>query len=235
MKHPTRPYKKVLEDYLALGESSLDGNWNQELAEELFRLGGNKPHGNNEISRLSQASRLATMTDMQLVLLVRAATIMSNLDSEHPQGCRSFSCSCVSTFYFELASRTRDYDPELTEWVLANRINPYDPMGSFFGDEQVRAFLDEGVCSMSEYYRRRENAQKAALQQRNLAAKTARTLRSLINSVANGDLLAVKHHIGTGLVDPYSVETELGSLLDLALANDREGVADYLRSLGLGN
>lgn len=234
MEHLARPFKDVLEDYLALGESTLEGKWNLKLAEELFVLAGGKPHSNPDLWRLGKSSRLSTLSDEQVMLLVRASLIMSNLDSDHPNGYREFSCPPVSQFFFELASRTREYDPELTEWILANRVNPYDPMGSWLAEESVRAFLDEGLCSQSEYYRRREEARIEARKIQSLEARTARTYRSLINSVANGDLVAVRHHVGSGLVDPKEVETEAGSLLDLAIANAREGVAEYLRSLGLG-
>lgn len=234
MEHLARPIKDVLKDYLALGESTLEGNWNSKLAEELFRLAGSRPHSNPDLSRLGKSFRLSRLTDRQTMLLVRASLIMSNLDSEHPNGYREFSCPPVSVFYFELASRTREYDPELTEWILANRVNPYDPMGSWLTDDSVRAFLDEGLCSQSEYYRRREEARIEARKVQSLEARTTRTYRSLINSVANGDLVAVRHHVSSGLVDPREVETEAGSLLDLAIANAREGVAEYLRSLGLG-
>jgi len=107
-------------------------------------------------------------------------------------------------------------------------------MGSWLAEESVRAFLDEGICSRDEYYRRRREARIEAEKIHRLKARTARTYRSLINSVANGDLLAVRHHVSTGLVNPKEVETEAGSLLDLAIANARAGVAEYLRSLGLG-
>lgn len=137
------------------------------------------------------------------------------------------SVSPVIELYRTYAERFPDQEPGLTEWVVDNRVNDYEPFGRIC-DKPHRSFADfkEWERRVSLKAAERESRKEAEI----VAHREASLERRFANSVKNGDLKAVKALLDKG-ADPKRAVEGCGSFIELAEQYGRENVASYLRSL----
>ena len=140
------------------------------------------------------------------------------------------SGSPVITLYREYIVRFPEKEPALTEWIVDNRTNDYEPFGTVF-DEGARTYSD-----FIERRRKRLEWEEARWRQRREEERTQKFLREkekatarLANAVRRGDLKAVEALLAKG-ADPAKAMPRGNSLVHLALEHGRHEMAEYLRS-----
>jgi hypothetical protein len=142
------------------------------------------------------------------------------------------SVSPVVSMFRLLVERDPPWLNELSAWIVRNGVNEYEP----FGSSCSRSFADYEQFKAWE-------AARALRSERNLAREAARddearllrrpaNNRNLVNAVRRGDVLAVKALLADG-ADPREAMPEGGSLQELARANGRELLLQYLESQGI--
>jgi len=142
------------------------------------------------------------------------------------------SVTPVVPLFNELRFRGAPGLNELSSWVLANRLNEYEPFGGWT-PEWVRDhdgyMAWQEVCSKRRQERRdSEIARAAVVEGRRTAAATAK----LANAVRRGDLLAVKALLAQG-ASPTEALPDGGSLQAFAASHAQFRMVDLLRELGV--
>ncbi len=158
------------------------------------------------------------------------------------------SASPVIFLYLTYIARFPNFEPELTAWVVDNRVNDYEPFGSSC-HEGARTYAEflEGKCVPwgipwgseiprevfanfgAEFIEYDEYSRRGATVRQRLLDERA---QKLADAVRRGDLKAVIALLDKG-VDPQTAADRDGSLVKLADANGRGEVAAYLRSRGI--
>lgn len=170
----------------------------------------------------------SNLPEMQLELLIRGLVLYSR--TGRPLG---GSVSPAIFLFREFARRFPEPEAQLARWVVANRVNDYEPFGTTLcndapsmAEHQTRR-LERDARRHLELQTREQEA-RAEKQQRDAEKATAR----LGNAVRRGDSKAVDALLRKG-GDPTKALADGGSLIDLALKNDRLEVAELLRSRGI--
>lgn len=142
------------------------------------------------------------------------------------------STTCVPVLYAVFADRFPDDEPELTSWVVAHRVNPYEPYGTtmcndaptllFFHTQQFGR-----ACTRREHLEAEESRRLEAVA-RNAVVATGR----LSAAVRRGDHAAVRALLDKG-ADPSQALPDGGSLLELARSNGRDRVIALLQERGI--
>jgi len=139
------------------------------------------------------------------------------------------SASPVILLYWRYVNRFPKSEPELTNWIVENRTNEYDPFGTL---------SHYNARSMAEYIERRE-ARRIEVerseqydQQKKKERLAKRATKNIANAVRRGDLNAVISLIEKGA--DTSIHAQGGiSLLDIARKNNRIEVEMYLIDKGV--
>ncbi len=137
------------------------------------------------------------------------------------------SASPIPPIYQEFCKRYPEQEPELTGWIVDNRVNPYDPFGTI-AFPNVRSI--EQLAQEQDKRARRRRVNEAADVQRyeeHLIEVSEDATQKLPNAVRRGDVKAVKALLGKG-ADRQKAEGDVGSLVRLAEQHNREGMAAYL-------
>jgi hypothetical protein len=137
----------------------------------------------------------------------------------------------AAKLFLHFANKYPNEEEDLCKWILDNRVNEYDPFGTF---------KDFGAKSLKEYHelqyrpdpeKAKQSLENARLQREARELKKIRELKiatqNLYNAVRRGDVLAVKALLARG-ADWKSVIAESGSLIDLARANGRINMIKFL-------
>lgn len=120
----------------------------------------------------------------------------------------------------------------LADWILANRVNAYEPYGSArCGQARSRAEYEMCLEKLSQHAAAKQTAER---ERRHAASreKTGKATSRLRNAVRRGDIAAVDGLLLQG-ADWRAVIAAGGSLLELARENQREQMVAHLRSIGI--
>lgn len=142
------------------------------------------------------------------------------------------SASPVIPLYTEFVARYPHSEPELTTWIVRNRVNDYEPFGTI---------MNAGALSLQEHNRLRQKRweqakinlqaqQDIADRSREKAAQEATD--RLPNAVRRGDIKALKAMLEKR-ADPQAASEKVGSLRALAKEFEREDMAQFLSSKGI--
>lgn len=171
-----------------------------------------------------------TLSEEGLRLVVRGLVCY---DRARGPGATGGSVSPVIRLCAVYAQRFPDQEPKLTQWVVANRVNEYEPFGSIICNH---------ASSFSEYLALRLARRASGIrgaereQERQDDAKATRrhtATTRLAGAVKRGDVSAIEALLLQG-ADPGKALPKGGSLVDLALDNGRVAVAEFLKSRGIG-
>lgn len=141
------------------------------------------------------------------------------------------SVSPVIWLFARYAARFPESEPSLTRWVVANRVNPYEPFGSVI-ENQATSIGEYVLRRLSRGARARSN--EAIEHERKAEAASRRADKAttrLVGAIKRGDVTAVAALLATG-ADPSKALPD-GSLVELAESHGRSAVAELLRSRGL--
>jgi len=167
------------------------------------------------------------LSDVDLRSLMRGLVMFSRAT-----GWSGGSVSPMTPVYEEFLSRAPRDEPEVTKWIVDNRVNDYEPFGTV---------VHGGARSQSEYLaykalRARKRApglaRDAERQDRDGAAKATRATTRLLAAVKRGDVAAVHALVDSG-ADVHAATQDGRSLLDVARAANRPQMIDLLHELGL--
>lgn len=142
------------------------------------------------------------------------------------------SVSPVIQIVCALSSRAPEWLPDLIDWVLANRVNCYEPYGTMVSIAvRDRAGVERW---RGEKAARREQRRldEIARHEGAVARHAAKATRDLANAVRRGDCLAVRALLARG-ANPKQALPGGCSLQALARSHAREKMADMLQELGI--
>ncbi len=166
----------------------------------------------------------------ELDLLIRGFVRASRANRSMGLG----SVSPVVQLLRTLSWRDRSAEERLTPWILANRVNPYEPFGTHVDVTTART-----LAEFADIKWKAAQLHAAALAERlaqEQAARDARrsdhATRQLWNAVRRGDLRAVKALLDLG-AQPAAATRDGQSLRSVAIAFGRHAVAEYLRERGI--
>lgn len=146
------------------------------------------------------------------------------------------SVSPVIFLYRIVVEQLPAAEPDLTGWVVRHRTNGYEPFGTH-NDNDANTYAEHVARQLVRAERTRANEvreaerQKHARENRQQRDRKEATER-LASAVRRGDLAAVRALLGKG-ADVERALPDGGSLVAMALANERFVVAEYLKSLGI--
>ena len=175
----------------------------------------------------SNAQDLAELlSEAELRHLIRALVKFSVVAGPSRSG---GSASPVSPLYREYAARYPDLEPELTSWVVENRVTRYDPFGTV-------VFADATSLEQHNRWRRERQEEGTRNEERRVAAarsqQATKATERLPNAVRRGDVKAVEAMLEKG-AEPKVASLEVGHLQDLARQHGRDAMLDYLKSKGI--
>lgn len=172
------------------------------------------------------------MPEDQLRLLIRGLVVFSKLRGRALGG----SVSPVIWLFHVYANRFPECEPNLTRWVVANRVNPNEPFGTC-ADNDASSWADYLARRAARAARRDANMrlekarQDAAADRRRMRSRDIATFR-LAAAVRRGDQRKVEALLAKG-GDPEKTLPEGGSLLDLAVEHGHTDIAELLRARGI--
>lgn len=142
------------------------------------------------------------------------------------------STTCVPALYAVFVDRFPDDEPDLTSWVVAHRVNPYEPYGTMKCNDAPTLGLYQ-IAQFGQAYTRRvhmeaEEARRLEAVARNAVVATGR----LAAAVRRGDHAAVQALLDKG-ADPSRALPDGSSLLETARANGRNKVVAILQERGI--
>ena len=142
------------------------------------------------------------------------------------------SVSPVVWMFWLLVARNPPWLNELSAWIVRNSMNEHEPFGScrshsFPDFEQFKAW-ETARALRSE----RNLAREAAREEEARLLRRPANTRNLVNAVRRGDILAVKALLADG-ADPREAMPGGGSLRELARANGRELLLQFLENQGI--
>lgn len=126
-------------------------------------------------------------------------------------------------------------EPALSGWIVTNRVNLYEPFGSWvYPDARCYSeFLQESMVQAAKTERNIE--QELQRQKRSAQIKreseAQRATKNLVNAVRRGDVKAVKALLAKGADPRYALPPDGQSLVEYAEANGKTGIADLLRPM----
>lgn len=173
------------------------------------------------------------LSERDLESLIRGLISYGRLSGRSTGG----SVSPVIPLYYAFAERFPKSEPSLTEWIVSNRINDYEPFGSTICnrelslDDHRRALHARVSVAMANEARDRVRQEEEGEAKRIQEAKNATT--NLRNAVRRGDLAAVKILLEKG-ADVAAAVSQGESLLVIARENGRTAVAEFLMEKGIG-
>lgn len=166
------------------------------------------------------------LDDQDLVLLMKGLVLYSRASGQS-----GGSVSPVIALYREYMTRGPSDEPDVTAWIVANRVNNYEPFGTI---------MHGGARTQAEFHahgahRARERARGFAAdaeRQREAARRKGDEATDLLpNAVRRGDLKAVQALVLRG-ADWRRPLPDGRSLIEFAQEDGRVAVAEYLASLG---
>jgi hypothetical protein len=142
------------------------------------------------------------------------------------------SVTPVVPLYRELRVRGAPCLNELSSWILAHRVNEYEPFGTWipeFVRDHDGYMAWQALCLKQQQVRREaEIARVEEAEARRASAATAK----LANAVRRGDVLAVKALLAQG-ARPADALPDGGSLQAFAASHAQDRMAELLREMGV--
>jgi ankyrin repeat protein len=137
----------------------------------------------------------------------------------------------VILLFGAFARRFSNGEPSLTTWIVAHRVNPYEPFGTM-ACNHAKSIAEHVARVAARRATARENVLLEESRQRDAAAhRRERATSQLAAAVKRGDRSAVEALLAHG-ADPARAAGG-ASLLELALDNGRDKVAEFLRERGI--
>ena len=142
------------------------------------------------------------------------------------------SVSAVIPLFKFFAKEYPQDEPSLTSWIVANRVNPYDPFGTVVYND---------ASSLKEHLaqRRARDARAAANERQEDDRQRQSALRKgeiattrLAAAVKRGDRSAVEALLAKGANPEQALPG--GSLVALALEHGQAALAEFLKARGIG-
>jgi hypothetical protein len=154
------------------------------------------------------------------------------LDHAHRGAVCAGSASPVPALYYRFAERYPDDEPVLTEWIVKNRFNAYDPYGTLVRNDALRledhrAYFRKRAAEQARINLHREEWQQYRRDVRH-EMKAIRADRNLPGAISRGDIPAVKSLINNGALLESVQESSGMSPIQLALKNQRGDMAVFL-------
>lgn len=142
------------------------------------------------------------------------------------------SASPVIPIYEVFVEKYPDEEPELTAWIVENRVNEYEPFGTIVHDN---------ARNLEAYHQRRVSRQQIAKtnieqdqarHQEKLKRVAIKATEDLPNAVKRGDIAAVEALLAKG-ADPKEATQTVGSLIELATHEGRDNMIEFLKARGI--
>jgi len=141
------------------------------------------------------------------------------------------SVSPVIRLYSAHTSRFPEDEPSLTGWIVANRVNPYEPFGTMTCND-APTFAAHLARRSARRAKSSENELLEAARQREAAGRRRDVASTrLAAAVRRGDRSAVEALLAEGANPEKALNG--ASLVELAVANGRDAVAELLRERGI--
>ena len=169
-----------------------------------------------------------TFNEEELRYLITGLVLYSNIPNRETGG----SVSPVIILYNAYANRFPKTEPELTSWIVDNRSNIYEPFGStmYFArtfDDFKKQKHNHIECASANI--ERDNTRKEFEHNVKVELDAIKATQNLRNAVKRGDLHAVEALLIRG-ADPIKAVSGDESLVELAIKNNRDSIADFLKS-----
>lgn len=171
----------------------------------------------------------SSLSEVPLRRLVRGLVLYGELSRDRG------SVSPVINLCRAFARRFPQSEPELIEWVVANRVNDYEPFGSLvlnwhssFSDRERGLRLREVESEKKRAVDRLRGEEARSLKR---LRESEKATQDLLGAVRRGDLPAVRALLAKGAsLQHYRNSGQ--SLLALAEANGRQALAEFLHGIG---
>jgi hypothetical protein len=146
------------------------------------------------------------------------------------------SASPVIPIYKVFVGRYPYEEPELTSWIVENRVNEYEPFGTTHheGARSLAEFLQKSQKSWQSFKKAEQLELKKSAKEHEikLALAAIKATNNLPNAVRRGDTAAVESLLAKGADHKEAIKSA-GSLMQLANSEGREAMVKFLKKHGI--